>query len=37
MDVQFANFTEGREFCRGPQVKKIRDGFRIALEQQPEN
>lgn len=31
MDVQCVNFTEGREFCRGPQVSTIRDGFRLAL------
>jgi len=32
MDVQCANFTEGKEFCRGPKVAEIRDGFRVALE-----
>lgn len=31
MDVQCVNFTEGREFCRGPQVSTIRDGFRLSL------
>lgn len=31
MDVQCANFTEGKEFCRGPQIKRIRDGFRREL------
>jgi len=33
MDVQCANFTEGKEFCRGPMVKKIRHEFRTKLEQ----
>ena len=32
LDVQCVNFTEGREFCRGPEVSAIRDGFRLALE-----
>jgi len=32
MDVQCANFTEGKEFCRGPLVSKIRTDFRTALE-----
>ncbi len=32
MDVQCAHFTEGKEFCRGPEVAKIRNDFRIALE-----
>jgi hypothetical protein len=31
MDVQCANFTEAREFCRGPEVSAIRSGFRSAL------
>jgi hypothetical protein len=31
MDVQCANFTEGREFCRGPVVTKIRNQFKVAL------
>jgi hypothetical protein len=31
MDVQCANFTEAREFCRGPDVSRIRSGFRAAL------
>jgi hypothetical protein len=31
MDVQCANFTEGKEFCRGPEVSAIRDNFRSAL------
>lgn len=31
MDVQCANFTEGREFCRGPEVTSIRHDFRPAL------
>lgn len=31
MDVQCVNFTEGREFCRGPEVSAIRDNFRPAL------
>jgi hypothetical protein len=31
MDVQCANFTEAREFCRGPEVSAIRSGFRAAL------
>ena len=34
MDVQCANFTEGKEFCRGPEVAKIRNNFRAALEQE---
>lgn len=33
MDVQCANFTEGREFCRSPKVSGIRTGFRDALRQ----
>lgn len=35
MDVQCANFTEGREFCRGPQVNAIRDNFKAALGVKP--
>ena len=31
MDVQCAAFSEGKEFCRGPRVSKIRDEFRLAL------
>jgi hypothetical protein len=31
MDVQCAPFSEGKEFCRGPDVSKIRDDFRGAL------
>jgi len=31
MDVQCTQFTEGREFCRGPQVSAIRNGFRDRL------
>lgn len=31
MDVQCANFTEGQEFCRGPQVEAIRSAFRTTL------
>lgn len=31
MDVQCAGFTEAREFCRGPEVSRIRSGFRAAL------
>lgn len=31
MDVQCVRFTEGTEFCRGPEVGAIRDNFRIAL------
>lgn len=31
MDVQCANFTEAKEFCRGPVVEAIRAGFRPAL------
>lgn len=31
MDVQCANFTEAREFCRGADVSRIRSGFRAAL------
>ena len=33
MDVQCANFSEGREFCRGPEVSTIRNSFRAALGQ----
>ncbi|MGD8957809.1 MAG: DUF4124 domain-containing protein [Chromatiaceae bacterium] len=32
MDVQCANFTEAREFCRGSEVSEIRNSFRLALE-----
>jgi hypothetical protein len=31
MDVQCVRFSEGREFCRGPEVQAIRDGFRKTL------
>ncbi len=31
MDIQCARFTEGREFCRGETVGKIRQQFRAAL------
>ncbi|MCP5300086.1 MAG: hypothetical protein H6959_04525 [Chromatiaceae bacterium] len=31
MDVQCANFTEGRDFCRGAEVQRIRDNFKPAL------
>ena len=31
MDVQCIHFTEGQEFCRGPEVSAIRDAFRPAL------
>lgn len=31
MDVQCVNFTEGREFCRGPKVTAIRNNFKAAL------
>ena len=31
MDVQCANFTEGREFCKGAEVIAIRNGFKGAL------
>ena len=31
MDVQCANFTEGKEFCRGPVVREIRERFKAAL------
>ncbi|MCB1803132.1 MAG: DUF4124 domain-containing protein [Gammaproteobacteria bacterium] len=31
MDVQCVDFTEGREFCRGPQVDAIRNNFKAAL------
>ena len=31
MDVQCAAFSEGKEFCRGPRVSKIRDEFRLTL------
>jgi len=32
MDVQCVGFTEGKEFCRGPEVEAIRDKFRAALD-----
>jgi hypothetical protein len=32
MDVQCADFTEGREFCRSPYVQGIRQGFRAELD-----
>jgi hypothetical protein len=32
MDVQCANFTEAKEFCRGPQVTAIRNEFRAAID-----
>jgi hypothetical protein len=28
MDLQCVRFTEGQEFCRGPEVQTIRDNFR---------
>lgn len=31
MDVQCVDFTEGREFCRGPDVNAIRNDFKAAL------
>jgi len=31
MDVQCANFTEGREYCRSDEVRQIRENFRLAL------
>ena len=31
MDVQCSPFTEGREFCRGPEVTAIRNGFKLEL------
>ncbi len=31
MDVQCAQFSEGKEFCRGPLVSAIREGFRHQL------
>ncbi|MDJ0741542.1 MAG: DUF4124 domain-containing protein [Gammaproteobacteria bacterium] len=31
MDVQCTQFTEGREFCRGPEVTAIRQGFKTEL------
>ncbi len=31
MDIQCANFTEGREYCRGESVTAIREQFRPAL------
>ena len=33
MDVQCVRFSEGREFCRGPEVSTIRNNFRAALSQ----
>jgi len=33
MDVQCVRFTEGQEFCRGPEVGAIRENFRITLGQ----
>lgn len=32
MDLQCVRFTEGREFCRGPEVTAIREQFRDALQ-----
>lgn len=32
LDIQCANFTEAREFCRGSEVSEIRNSFRLALE-----
>ncbi|MCB1774879.1 MAG: DUF4124 domain-containing protein [Gammaproteobacteria bacterium] len=37
MDVQCANFTEGREFCRSDHVEGIRENFRFALNPTGEN
>jgi hypothetical protein len=31
MDVQCADFTEGREYCRSAEVRQIRENFRLAL------
>ncbi len=31
MDLQCVSFTEGQEFCRGPEVEAIREKFRDAL------
>lgn len=31
MDVQCSPFTEGREFCRGPEVDTIRNNFKLEL------
>jgi hypothetical protein len=36
MDVQCANFSEGKEYCRGPEVSAIRDSFRGALGRDPQ-
>ena len=31
MDVQCERFSEGQEYCRGPEVRTIRENFRTAL------
>ena len=31
MDVQCSPFTEGREYCRGPEVTTIRNNFKLEL------
>jgi hypothetical protein len=33
MDVQCERFSEGQEFCRGPEARDIRGNFRTALSQ----
>jgi len=35
MDVQCASFTEGKEFCRSPEVAAIRENFRQAIGEEP--
>lgn len=35
MDVQCAGFTEGKEFCRSPEVSAIRENFREAIGLEP--
>jgi hypothetical protein len=32
MDLQCVRFSEGQEFCRGPEVAAIREQFRSALD-----
>jgi hypothetical protein len=31
LDLQCRDTTQGREFCAGPRVKKVREGFRAAV------
>jgi hypothetical protein len=31
LDLQCRDTAQGREFCAGPRVKKVREGFRAAV------